>query len=373
MQDQHLHIVTHDVPYPADFGGVVDLFYKIKWLYNIGIKIHLHCFLSNRCEQEELKKYCVSVNYYKRKKFSGISFSLPYIVYSRRNKKLLKELQNDQYPILLEGIHCSYYLHEGKFTGRKVFLRLHNVEYRYYEQLAKYENNFFKKLYYIQEAKLLKKYENKIANKVPIWTVSSEDIILYKEQFASKNIQFIPVFLPYEQVQINDDVGSYCLYHGNLSINENEIAALWLMEEIFNTMQIPLIIAGRNPSKKLKDFAEKYTFVSVVENPTEVNMQLLIQSAQINILPSFNKTGVKFKLLNALYNGRHCIVNQAGIVGSGLNDLCFIEETADGFIEKIHELFTKPFTVKEMQYRGTALKKLYNNRQNALIISDMIQ
>ena len=102
-------------------------------------------------------------------------------------------------------------------------------------------------------------------------------------------------------------------------------------------------------------------------------MQLLIQNAQINILPSFNKTGVKLKLLNALYNGRHCIVNQAGIEGSGLNDLCFIEETADGFIEKIKELFIKPFTVKEMQYRGTALKKLYNNHQNALIISDMIQ
>ena len=37
MQEQHLHIITHDVPYPADFGGVVDLFYKIKWLSKIGV------------------------------------------------------------------------------------------------------------------------------------------------------------------------------------------------------------------------------------------------------------------------------------------------------------------------------------------------
>ncbi len=109
------------------------------------------------------------------------------------------------------------------------------------------------------------------------------------------------------------------------------------------------------------------------ENPAEVNMQLLIQNAQINILPSFNKTGVKLKLLNALYNGRHCIVNEAGIEGSGLKNLCFIEENADGFIEKINELFTIPFTAKEMQYRSTALKKLYNNNQNGLIISGMIQ
>ena len=250
---------------------------------------------------------------------------------------------------------------------------MHNVEHKYYEQLAKYEHNFFKKLYYLHEAKLLRKYEMEIADKVPIWTVSSEDVILYIEEFEAKNIQFIPVFLPYEHMQITVGKGLYCLYHGNLSISENETAVCWLMEKIFNTLQIPLIIAGRNPSKKIKRIAKKNKFVSIIENPAEVNMQLLIQNAQINILPSFNKTGVKLKLLNALYNGRHCIVNQAGIEGSGLNDLCFIEETADGIIEKIHELFTKPFTVKEMQDRGTALKKLYNNRQNALIISDMIQ
>ena len=373
MSEQHLHIVTHDVPYPADFGGVVDLFYKIKWLHHIGIKIHLHCFLNERPKQKELEKYCVSVNYYKRKKLSGFSFSLPYIVYSRSSKILLKELVKDNYSILLEGIHCSYYLQKGIFTGRKVFLRLHNVEYKYYEQLAKYENNLFKKLYYRYEAKLLKKYEKKITNKVPIWTVSIEDVMLYKKQFSAKNIQFIPVFLPFEQTQIKMGKGSYCLYHGNLSINENETASCWLMEKIFNDLHIPFVIAGRNPSKQLKRIAKKNNFISIVDNPTEENMQLLVQNAQVNILPSFNKTGVKLKLLNALYNGRHCIVNHAGIEGSGLNELCFIEETTNGFKEKINELFTIPFTAKEMQYRGTALKKLYNNQQNALIISDMIQ
>ncbi len=372
MSEKYLHIITHDVPYPADFGGVVDLFYKIKWLHQIGIKIKLHCFVNERSEQDELKKYCVSVNYYKRKKLGGISLTLPFIVYSRKSKELLTNLQKDDYPILLEGIHCSYYLHQNSLPGRSFFLRLHNVEYRYYEQLAIHETNFFKKLYYSHEAKLLKKYEREIANRAPIWTVSTEDVILYKEQFDSKNIQFIPVFLPYELVQIATGKGSYCLYHGNLSVNENEIAACWLMEKIFNALQIPLIIAGRNPSKKLKNIAKKYQFVSIVENPSEVNMQLLIQNAQINVLPSFNKTGVKLKLLNALYNGRHCVVNIAGTEGSGLNELCKIADTELTFKEQISFLFEKPFIQKEMQHRSTALKKLYNNEQNARLISEML-
>ena len=101
MSEKHLHIIMHDVPYPADFGGVVDLFYKIKCLHQVGVKIQLHCFINERAEQAELKKYCVSVNYYKRKKLGGVSLSLPFIVYSRRDKALLKNLTKDNQPIFL--------------------------------------------------------------------------------------------------------------------------------------------------------------------------------------------------------------------------------------------------------------------------------
>jgi hypothetical protein len=59
------------VPWPVNFGGVVDLFYKIKTLHDLGISIHLHCFTKNRNEQNILERYCETVNYYPRKnKFS---------------------------------------------------------------------------------------------------------------------------------------------------------------------------------------------------------------------------------------------------------------------------------------------------------------
>ena len=147
--DKHLHIVTHDVPWPADFGGVVDLFYKIKALHNLGVHIHLHCFTSGRGEQKMLNKYCASVRYYPRKKgLPGFSFRVPYIVQSRSDKNLLKELNKDNYPILLEGIHCTFFLQIDALINRKVFVRLHNIEYKYYQQLAKNETNFIRKIYF---------------------------------------------------------------------------------------------------------------------------------------------------------------------------------------------------------------------------------
>ena len=84
MEERKLHIVCHDVPYPPDYGGVFDPYYKIRTLYEEGIKIHLHCFTSGREEQPILKTFCEQVYYYPRRTgHKGFSHQLPYIVCSR--------------------------------------------------------------------------------------------------------------------------------------------------------------------------------------------------------------------------------------------------------------------------------------------------
>jgi hypothetical protein len=76
MIDKHLHIVTHDVPWPADYGGVIDIFYTLKALHEQGVKIHLHCFTQDREPQKELEKYCSSIHYYHRKKNSTAGLAM---------------------------------------------------------------------------------------------------------------------------------------------------------------------------------------------------------------------------------------------------------------------------------------------------------
>ena len=365
--DKHLHIVTHDIPWPANYGGVVDLFYKIRSLHSLDVKIHLHCFFNKgRTEQEELLKYCASVHYYPRKNnITGISILLPYIVRSRSDKNLLKNLQKDQYPVLLEGIHCTYLLKKGFLNNRKVFVRLHNVEYKYYRQLAKHESNILKKIYFQCESLLLKNYERSIANKATFWPVSIEDTELYKKKFYAGKINFLPVFLPWNEVSTQPGKGYYCLYHGNLSVNENEKAADWLLNNVFNTLEIPFVIAGKNPSLPLQTLAHTYAHTCIVMNPSDTEMQDLIKKAQVNILPSFNKTGVKLKLLNALYNGRHCLLNKAGKEGAFIEGLCQVAETAEDFRSKIVGLFEKEFTEQEMKERQNRLRAIYDNEKNA--------
>lgn len=366
MAERHLHIITHDVPWPADFGGVMDLFYKIKTLHQNNVKIYLHCFVNNRAPQQELNKYCAAVYYYERQKdLSHFSLRLPFIVSTRKSKKLLTNLKKDNYPILIEGIHCTYHLFKGKLINRIVLLRLHNAEFDYYHHLALHEKNPFRKLYYQHESNLLKKYESLLAKKVKIAAVSDQDVNVYQQLFNANDISYLPVFLPYLQASGKEGNGCYCLYHANLSINENEEAAIWLLQQIFNDIEIPFVIAGKNPSQKLAFLAHGHPHTCLVANPSDKELHDMIAKAQINILPSFNNTGVKLKLLNALYNGRHCLVNRAGVAGSGLDTLCTIAEDADDFKTAIKYLYPMPYALEENEKRQQLMLQLYDNKKNA--------
>jgi hypothetical protein len=366
MAERHLHIITHDVPWPADFGGVMDLFYKIKTLHQNGVQIYLHCFVNDRPRQEELNKYCAAVYYYQRKKsWTQFSFRVPFIVSTRKSAELLQNLQKDNYPILIEGVHCSWHLYTGHLSNRIVLLRLHNAEFEYYHQLAQHESSPLKKMYYQHESCLLKKYENKLARKVIINAVSARDVSLYQQYFKALHIAHLPVFLPYEHAAGREGNGCFCLYHANLAINENEAAAIWLLQEVFQDLEIPFVIAGKNPSQKLEFLAHQNPHTCLVSNPSDKELHDMIAKAQINILPSFNNTGVKLKLLNALYNGRHCLVNKAGVTGSGLDKLCNIAETAAEFKVNIKNLYIKPYALEENEKRQQVLHQLYNNQKNA--------
>jgi hypothetical protein len=354
------------VPYPADYGGVFDLFYKLKTLHQLGIKIHLHCFEYGRGEQPQLNEYCEEVHYYHRNKgWYFFDLWLPYIVTSRINLRLIKNLLKDNYPILLEGIHCTYYLFHGELNHRKMLVRLHNVEYEYYHQLAKSENTFYKKIYFTLESYRLKRYENILAKKASLIAVNEKDQLTYQKKLGANDIKFLPVFLPFNEITSQSGKGDFCLYHGNLSVAENEKAAMWLLENVAHKIPMKLIVAGKNPSNTFSKSAASFPNVQVISNPSQYQMNELIRNAHIHLLPSFNNTGIKIKLLHALFNGRFIICNKNSTDGTGLENLCVIAENAKEYFQKIKELNQLPFTENEIQKRQMILKEKYNNEKNA--------
>jgi hypothetical protein len=77
---------------------------------------------------------------------------------------------------------------------------------------------------------------------------------------------------------------------------------------------------------------------------------------------------VKLKLLNALFNGRHCVVNENAVEGTGLKDVCHLADGAAGFKMLIEALYERPFTFLDLQFRREKLLHQYNNLETANLL-----
>lgn len=65
--ERYLNIIAFNIPWPANYGGIIDVYYKIKALHQCGVKIILHCFEYERAHSPELeaiaKRYFIQATY----------------------------------------------------------------------------------------------------------------------------------------------------------------------------------------------------------------------------------------------------------------------------------------------------------------------
>ena len=358
-----VHIVCLDAPSPPDYGGAIEMYYKIQALAESSVPVILHYFDYREGRNAEgIKAYCTKAFRYTRKTFiQSAPFSKPHIVTSRTNKQLIDRLNKDNYPILLEGIHCTGIIPYLKNRNRNIVVRLHNDEAIYYQHLAATTPNFFKRVYYTWESKLLKQYQKKLPAEIIYTTLSQPDADVFKKDYCLPKVFVIPAFVPFQKVTSRTGKGTYCLYHGNLSVTENEAAALWLIQNLFSVSHIPLVIAGRRLSPRLKKAAAGLSNITLIADPEEDLLNTLIQQAHIHVLPDFNLTGVKLKLLHALFRGRFCITNSNEIKSS---NTVAIAQTPEDYMRVLKSFMERSFTDNDIVERRRTLH-LYNNEVNA--------
>lgn len=366
-----LHIVSFDIPFPANYGGAIDVFHKIRCLHNSGIKVILHCFeYGERKPSEELEKFCIKVYYYKRQTSLINHFSvLPYNVKSRICSELKQNLIKDNYPILFEVLHSCYLLNDIDLKQRVKLFRHSNIEHDYFFELAKSEKSILKKIYFNIEALKLKWFEKNISYSSCILSVSKTDLIYFKKQYKDTPSYYLPSFHQYDVVSIAKGVGDYILYHGNLAISENYNAASWLIENVFCKLDYKVIIAGLNPPLLLVNLISKYNNIILKQDCSTSEMNDLITNAQIHCLYTSQETGLKLKLLNVLYSGRHVVANQKMLTGTDLADACTICNTSLEYINTLNVLMGKSVDDLFILQRNNVLVDMSNDKKTELLIS----
>lgn len=371
---RHLHIISFDVPYPPNYGGVIDVYYKLFWLNKLGIKVHLHCFQYGRNKAPQLEALCEKVYYYPRKTGLLSNHSIePYTVVSRKNAELENNLLKDGHPILFEVLHTCYLLNDPRFASRKKIFRHSNIEHEYYRELAGTEKNFFKKNFLKMEAFKLERFE-KIVNKANvIMAVNQKDAGYFLHKYPHPRTIYLPSFHAAEKVNSLTGTGPYILFHGNLGISENYEAALWLISNVFSKIHNHTLIAGLNPPGFLKTEVAKHTNIKLIENPSQDEMNGLIQKAHIHVLFTPQPTGLKLKLLNVLFAGRFIVCNSHMLSGTGLvqNNGLKIADTAEQYISLINSLSDTPFSESEIISREASCAA-FSNQNNAGRLVDEI-
>ncbi len=351
-----LHMVCLRSPWPADTGGARDMLERLKALKQAGIRVHLHYFIrKDEAPADALIPLCDRISVYRRNDpWDGIRKGLPYIVACRSDERLFKQLTGDWDPILFDGIHTTAHLPKLHEMGRKMVIRMHNEEVRYYRSLIRFERNLIKKAYLYWESVRIKRWMKQLPKDVPLGCIQSDELEILKHQYGFTHSFLLPPPIP-DQVDIAVGTGGYCLYHGNLSIGENERAAIWLLRRVFAQIKLPLVITGRSPSRKLEQLVHFYQHTCLVADPSESELRDLIRKAQINVLPSMTDTGIKLKIFDALQYGRHCVINTKMQVGSPWTDSCTVSADASEMAADIQRLYPIPFTGKMIQERSDRL------------------
>lgn len=362
-----VHLISFNIPYPANYGGVIGVFYHLKALKKLGARIILHCFEYGRSESSELIKYCEEVHYYKRSMSMIHQFSfLPFIVKSRTHPKLYQRLLADNFPIIFEGTHVCSYINDPKLKNRVKLVRMHNIEWKYYHNLAVQEQNIFKRLFFHLENKKLKSFELKtiVKHADHLLAVSPTETEYFKA-LNHQSVHYLAAFHENEEVTSIPGKSDYVIYHGDLSVKDNENAAIYLIEKVFSKLDIKFVVAGLNPQNKLKTTVSNYDNVELIPNVPMQQMENLIQEAHVNLLISFNSAGMKLKLLNAIYRGRFCMVNNPMVLNTGLEQFCIIKNTPEEMVKSLKEIMNQTFSTKEINARKDKLAVSFSNIYNA--------
>ena len=372
--DLNLNIITLNIPFPPDYGGMIDTFYRILSLHNLGVRIHLHCFEYGRQHSTELESFCETTSYYPRKTGLFRQFStIPYIVSGRKSIKLLESLIKNDYPILFDGLHSTFYINHPAFSNRIKLVRLHNIEHKYYHNLAENEPNLLRKIYFLLESAKLKKWEKVLGKADHILPVSEKDQEYFENEY--QNCVFLAAFHPFSESISLPGKGEYIIYHGDLSVNENSAIADSLISNVFSKIPYRCIIAGKDPPEFIRSHAARYTNIDLISDPDNDQITNLIVNAHINLLPALTNNGFKLKLLMALYAGRHCLVNSAVAGNTTIKKLCHIADSNADIVNKVHLLMKEPFTGEMILNRQKVLSENFDNMKNAkkligLIFSD---
>jgi len=268
-------------------------FIKDKYFSQSPVKI-ITCNIKNTLNPIKALWYLLNNKSYNIYRFKSNQFK----------KKIINILDKKSYDIIqLEGLYLTPYVNTIKqHSNAKIILRSHNIEHKIWEYLAQNCKSILKKWYLKKLAKQLKKYELAYINKTDaIITITENDYQFYKKNNCCVQLTFISIGFKEVKIVKGKNLNTVG-FLGSLDWKPNIEGVTWFINKVWpkiiskNPSSI-LYIAGRKTPNWLKKMeSSNIKIIGEVNNAHE-----FIQSKNVIISPLFSGSGIRVKLIEAMF------------------------------------------------------------------------
>lgn len=375
MELDELQIIALDNPSPPDYGGAIDMYYKLLALKSVGVKIYLHVFHKQGIRNKLDKRLQQAIDEYyfypRRTKVMNLLRSVPFAVCSRDSDVLIDNLK-ENVPLLFEGAHttCQFDVIRSELPDQPIAIRGHNIETKYYRELSKHSLNPLKRFYYANESLKFASYEPKVYSQADYcFSVSSAEIETITS-FGARAF-WLPAFFceklpdasciqkkpngPRKEISV--------LFHANFEVSLNVRAAEWLLSKTPLVKGMKFIFAGRNAAAV--SLANSVNDVVILNNPGK-DMDKIISSSDLVVLPGKQKSGVKLKLLKTIGALKPVIATPETLEGSGFENILSTFNTGEELAANIEEWRNSPdIFLEQLASAVSYLRNHYQPQKNA--------
>jgi len=325
-------LVSPDFPYPANYGGRVDVYSRLNTLKKLDYIVDLvytstDIFDDLRIEDKLHIQTLVRNVYFAHKclKLNQILSGIPFQVKSRSS--LSNIILSEEYDILiLEGEYVSSILENKTLRVNSTFLRINNIEYNFFFQQSKASFPSISSLYFFLESIKFYFYSKKVMLKAKnLLFVNFEEKKKVEVKFGNLlNCYTLLSHFDVNKFKTRTLSGFKVLFVGSLSLSSNLDGIMWYVKKVHPLLvkeieNYNLVIAGSTDNKtdlsKIK-FLGSIEKVQILLNLDD--LENVYEGAALFINPVLKGAGIKVKTINCIQNGLPLVSTSVGVEGIGL-------------------------------------------------------
>lgn len=363
---------TYDFPYPTTSGGKTRAYNLLKFV-GTDVDLFLFSFTREAISADRINKLkeigIKNMRLFQRKKLSHptnllavakTKTSIFHSLYFNEHilselKKMITEWKIDL--IHFESFYTAFYLNPA--LNVKQIFGTENIEYRLYEDYAKYIAPLFLKPFYFWEVKKIKHEELTSYKRADVNLAVLQEEASYIKAVSGKPCFVVPngvdlAYFSFKQKKI-DEKKKTILFIGNFTYFPNVDAVRFFYEQVFSKLAsegIEFLIVGKNRGA-----------LTFLKNDTRVKTYDFMQdirdayyTADIFVSPIRIGGGTNFKILEAMACGVPVIAFPQRAEGIGAKDgkEIFLARNGQEFVSQIGRLVKKQKMVESLQRNARA-------------------